>query len=119
MTPALWATVRDRAAPGVRLVVDEAFAKTPTPAPYDILNIADAEGWERPEWAMAVFGLLPIESPAPGAFPWASVDRPGNLLIHTRLHEKYYRLFAETRTAGWTPKASITRGYTHLTVVQP
>ncbi len=118
MTPAVWTTVRDRAAPRVQGVVDRAFALSASPAPYDILNCADVEGWERPEWTMAVFGLLPIESPSPGAFPWASVNRPGTLVVRTRFHEEHYRLFAETRPAGWTPKATIVRSYTHLAVVR-
>lgn len=119
MKHAAWATVRDGAAPLTRAVADRAFALSPSPAPFDILNCADWEDHPRPHMCMAIFGLLPIADPPPHHFPWGDVGKhKGPLLIHTRDHEQHYRLFVDTRPTGWAPRATIVRAYTHLTVVQ-
>lgn len=109
MTPARWATVRDRAVPKVRAAIDAAFVLTPTPAPYDILNQADAHNLNSASWALAVFGLLPREEVPYGHFPYGHVNAPGRLVIETRYHDQHYQLFVETRPAGWAPVAGIIR----------
>lgn len=109
MTPSRWATVRDHAAPKVRAAVDAAFALTPTPAPYDILNQADAQNLGHPHWALAVFGLLPREDVPYGHFPYGHVAAPGRVVIREHVHERHYQLFVDTRPAGWAPVAEIVR----------
>ena len=109
MTPALWATVRDRAAPKVRAAIDAAFARTSTPAPYDILNQADAQNLGHAHWAMAIFGLLPMEEVPYGHFPYGHVAAPGRVVLRESVHEEHFKLFVDTRPAGWAPTAEIIR----------
>ncbi|MFO1209599.1 MAG: hypothetical protein U1E40_10305 [Amaricoccus sp.] len=109
MTPARWATVRDRAVPKVRATIDAVFARTPTPVPYDILNEADTQNLGHAYWALAVFGLLPLEKVPYGYFPYSHVNALGRVVMREHIHEQHYQLFAETRPAGWTPVAEIIR----------
>jgi hypothetical protein len=110
MTPRLWATIRDRTAPRVQATIDMAFEKHAKPVPYDILNCADAQNLGHPQWAMAIFGLLPIDNPVPGHFPHWEVWKPGRKVeISEHVHARHFDLFLETRPAGWAPAVEIVR----------
>ena len=89
--------------------LDAAFARTSTPAPYDILNQADAQNLGHAHWAMAIFGLLPMEEVPYGHFPYGHVAEPGRVVLRESVHEEHFKLFVDTRPAGWAPTSEIIR----------